>query len=224
MKIRDLIKNHEEPDEETEEGALTLVSEDNVWSPETLTFYGPSSRSILVSGPISDTTANAAISQILSLTSESETLPIFVYINTDGGEITAGLAIYDMMRITPCPVVTIVMGKCHSAGLFILQGGDKRVATTHASFFYHEPISGFHTDSEQNVKTYMDLYKLHKDRIEAVLQTRAKISKTTWKKFFDGKTAFYFDTTEALNFKLIDEVIDYAKPKPIKVKLEELQV
>lgn len=220
MILKNILAKADCEDEDEDEGApgISILPADSHWGPDTLTFYGPESRAILISGPITQEQANCVISQMLELTSDSTEEPIFVYINTDGGEMVAGLAIYDMMRITPCPVVTLVVGACHSAGLFILQGGDRRGATPHASFFYHEPIGFNQAHNERASSDNNDTYKHLRSCMDTILQTRSKISKTVWKRDFEGRTAYTFDTTKALEYKLIDEVINYAKPKPLKMK------
>jgi ATP-dependent Clp protease protease subunit len=215
MILKDFVRAHEE--EEEEEGPEGLPACDT-WGPTTLTFFGKDSRSILVSGEVSQTLANCVISQLLELTAESEEEPIFVYINTDGGDVTSGLAIFDMMRIIPCPVYTIVIGACHSAGLFILQGGDKRAATPNSSFFYHEPVAFYSANTEHATIAHTEHYKQLRERIDDILQKRSKISKTVWKKDFAGKTAFFFDTNQAKEYKLIDEIVEYTKTRPLKIK------
>ncbi|MFM7857865.1 MAG: ClpP family protease, partial [Flammeovirgaceae bacterium] len=144
-----------------------------------------------MSGEVTPALANCIISQLLELTSDNEEEPIYIYINTEGGDIISGLAIYDMMRITPCPVITVVIGACHSAGLFILQGGDRRGATPHASFFYHEPVAFYSANTEHATIAHAEQYKQLRERIDDILKKRSKISKTVWKRDFVGKTAFF---------------------------------
>ena len=215
MKIHNRFRNDEE--EEEEDNDILIKAAGDSWGPDTLTFFGKDSRAILISGEITQALANCVISQLLELAAESDE-PIHVYINTDGGECTSGLAIYDMMRIIPAPVVTVVIGACHSAGLFILQGGDRRGAIPHASFFYHEPISSYQVATEDAAATYTNHYKTLREAIDKILISRSKISKAIWKKDFAGKTAFFFTTEEAIAYKLVDEVVEYAKPKPLSLK------
>lgn len=216
--LKNFLKSDDHDHEETSEEGIAISPIESHWGPNLLTFFGPDSRAILITGEVTQEQANCVISQMLELTSESSTEPIYVYINTDGGDIVAGLAIYDMMRITPCPVITLVVGACHSAGLFILQGGDKRGATPHASFFYHEPVTMFHANTEHGTIAGSDNYINLRSSIDDILQKRSRISKTVWKKDFAGKTAFYFTTEKAIEYKLIDEVIEYSKTRPLKLK------
>ena len=220
MILKDIIRSHEDTEEEEEDitAGMELITAPETWGPDTLTFFGKDSRAILISGEVSQGLANCVISQLLELASECEEEPIYVYINTDGGDVISGLAIYDMMRIIPCPIITVVMGACHSAGLFILQGGDRRGATPHASFFYHEPVAFYSANTEHATIAHTEHYKQLREQIDDILQKRSKISKTAWKKYFAGKTAFFFSATQAKEYKLIDEIVDYTKPRPLKIK------
>lgn len=188
------------------------------WSSDTLAFYGPDSRSILISEVITEKTANCINSQIMELSARSITEPIHIYMNTYGGDIVSGLAIYDMMKITPCPVVCVVVGACYSAGLFILQGADLRSATPNSKFFYHEPVHESAANTEHAMETLINSYKVHNTKITDILLERSRMSKTVWKRDFASKTAYYFSAQQALDYKLIDELIPYAKPKPLKYK------
>lgn len=189
-----------------------------IWDTNSLAFYGPDSRSILISDIISEKTANCVNSQIMELSARSDTEPIYMYMNTAGGSIVDGLSIYDMMKITPCPIVCIVAGACYSAGLFILQGADLRCATQNSSFFYHEPIHESSANTEHAMEALANKYKLNNLVITNILLERSKMSKTTWKKTFLSRTAYYFSAQQALEYKLIDELVDYAKPKPLKYR------
>lgn len=221
MILKNFFHAHDEEEEDGEEQpGINLITAPDAWGPDTLTFFGKDSRAILISGEITQPLANCIISQLLELTAESEEDPIYVYINTDGGDVTSGLAIYDMMRIVPCPVITIVTGACHSAGLFILQGGDRRAATPHSSFFYHEPVSFYSVNTEHATVAHAEHYQKLRLNIDDILQKRSKISKAAWKKDFAGKTAFFFNATQAKEYKLIDDIIEYAKPRPLKIKEE----
>lgn len=215
MVLHKLI-NHEE---DLENGEMDEMPENGgTWSPLSLTFFGRTSRAILLSGEVTPELANCIVSQLLELMAESAEEPIYIYINTPGGSITAGLAIYDAMRIVPCPIITIVMGECHSAGLFILQGGDRRAAMPNSSFFYHEPISESAVNT--NIASLANAQHYHQClvKITEILTTRSKITKTAWKKNFEGKTAFFFNAEQAKEFKMIDEIVEYSKPRPLKFK------
>ena len=81
-------------------------------------------RIIMVNGPIEDTLANLVVAQLLFLAAEDSQREVNVYINSPGGAITAGLAIYDTMRILPCPVATTCVGFAASFGTILLMAGD----------------------------------------------------------------------------------------------------
>lgn len=208
----------EDDDENESLDNIQITAANGNWGPDTLAFFGKDSRAILISGEITTNLANCVISQLLELATESDDEPIYCYINTDGGDCIAGMAIYDMMRVITCPVITVVIGACHSAGLFILQGGDRRGATPQSSFFYHELLSFRHVVTQEGNASSAEHYKHLLEQMNKILLDRSKMSKTVWKKDFQGKTGFFFPTNKALEYKLIDEVVEYAKPKPIKIK------
>ena len=84
-------------------------------------------RIILIFGEINDSLSASVIAQMLFLASQDETKDIYLYINSPGGSVSSGLAIYDTMKFLPCDVVTIGMGMCASMGAFLLSSGTKKV-------------------------------------------------------------------------------------------------
>lgn len=197
--------------------SILLQEQVEGWGPTTLAFYGKNRRAILISGEISQEVANCVVSQIFELSDEDDAAPIMIYINTEGGSVIDGLAIYDAMRITTCPIVTMVTGACHSAGIFILQGGDHRLATPHSSFFHHEIMSSYEVFNEHASDSHAARYRSLNAATNDIILKRSKMQKSVWNKYFAGKTAYFFDAKTALEHKLIDEIVDYAKPKPVKV-------
>lgn len=99
-------------------------------------------RIIMVNGPVEDQTANLIVAELLFLASESPDREINMYINSPGGVITAGLAIYDTMRSLRCPVATTAVGLCASFGTILLMAGDpgRRYALPHAKVHMHQPL------------------------------------------------------------------------------------
>lgn len=99
-------------------------------------------RIIMVNGPIEDQTANLIVAELLFLASESSDREINMYINSPGGVITAGLAIYDTMRSLRCPVATTCVGLAASFGTILLMAGDpgRRYALPHAKVHLHQPL------------------------------------------------------------------------------------
>ena len=101
-------------------------------------------RIIMLSGEINDTVANLVVAQLLFLESEDPDKDIHLYINSPGGSITAGMAIYDTMQYIKCDVSTICMGLAASMGAFLLAGGTKgkRCALPNAEIMIHQPLGG----------------------------------------------------------------------------------
>ena len=102
-------------------------------------------RIVFLGTPINDDVANVIIAQLLFLESEDPDKDIMVYINSPGGHVTAGLAIYDTMQYVRCDVATICMGQAASMGAFLLAAGakGKRFALPHSRILIHQPLGGF---------------------------------------------------------------------------------
>ena len=102
-------------------------------------------RIVFVSGPIDDGVAALVNAQLLFLEAENPDKPISMYINSPGGVVTSGLAIYDTMQWIKCPVATVCMGTAYSMGSFLLMAGahGRRIALPNASIMLHQPSGGF---------------------------------------------------------------------------------
>src|SRR4026209_521232 len=114
-------------------------------------------RIIFLGTPINDDVANVVIAQLLFLDSEEPEKDIMLYINSPGGHVSAGLAIYDTMQYLHCDVATICMGQAASMGSFLLAAGTKgkRYALPHSRIMIHQPLAGFQgqaTDIEIHTK------------------------------------------------------------------------
>lgn len=116
------------------------MDKDETWAPDTLTFFGPEKRSICFAGEVTEESATVIISQLFELNSRDNEEPIYLYINTGGGDLVQGLAIYDVIRSLECPVIGIALGGCQSAGLIILSSCDLRYSYPSTTFMYHNPI------------------------------------------------------------------------------------
>jgi len=170
-------------------------------------------RIIFLGTPINDDIANVVIAQLLFLESEEPEKDIMIYINSPGGHVTAGLAIYDTMQYVRCDVATICMGQCASMGAFLLAAGTKgkRYALPHSRVMIHQPLAGFQgqaTDIEIHTKeilktrdTLNDLYSKHTG------QPVDKIKQDTDRDNF-------MSSSQAKEYGLIDEVLITAKKKP----------
>lgn len=102
-------------------------------------------RIIFVSGPVEDNMAALVSAQLLFLESENPKKEIYMYINSPGGMVTAGLAMYDTMQYIRCPIATVCMGLAASMGSFLLTAGDKdmRIALPNSRIMVHQPSGGF---------------------------------------------------------------------------------
>jgi ATP-dependent Clp protease, protease subunit len=102
-------------------------------------------RIVFVNGPIDDNVAALVNAQLLFLESENPDKPVAMYINSPGGMVTSGLAIYDTMQWIKCPVATVCMGTAYSMGSFLLMAGSpgSRIALPNASIMLHQPSGGF---------------------------------------------------------------------------------
>ncbi len=159
---------------------------------------------------IEDDLANLVIAQMLFLEAEDPDKDIYLYINSPGGSVTAGLAIYDTMQQVAPDVVTICYGLAASMGAFLLSGGTrgKRLALPNARIMIHQPLGGFQgqaTDIEIQAKEILRL----KARLNEILakhcrQPIERIEKDTDRDYFMG-------AGEAKEYGLIDEVIVHKK-------------
>ncbi|HDI78115.1 MAG TPA: ATP-dependent Clp endopeptidase proteolytic subunit ClpP [Desulfobacteraceae bacterium] len=163
-------------------------------------------RIIFLGNQVHDELANTIIAQMLFLESEDPDKDINLYINTPGGAVTAGLAIYDTMQYIKPDVVTICMGQATSMGALILAAGakGKRYALPNARIMIHQPLGGVQgqaTDIDIQAKEILKIKK----RIQQILarhtgQPLEKIQQ-------DTERDFYMDGEEALRYGIIDKII-----------------
>lgn len=163
-------------------------------------------RIIFLGGPIDDTVANLVIAQLLFLDSEDSKKDIQLYINSPGGVVTAGLAIYDTMRYVKADVSTICVGMAASMGAFLLSGGEKgkRFALPNSRVLIHQVMGGAEgqaADIEIQAKEIIRMKKqINEIMAERTGQTYDKIEK-------DSDRDFYMTANEAKEYGLIDKVI-----------------
>jgi ATP-dependent Clp protease protease subunit len=163
-------------------------------------------RIIFLVGPVNDATANLVVAQMLFLESENPDKDIFLYINSPGGSVSAGLSIYDTMNFIKPDVSTLCMGMAASMGSFLLMAGakGKRISLPNAKIMIHQPSGGAQgqaTDIEitarEILKTREQLNRIYADRTG---QTYEKIAA-------DMERDYYMSPEEAKNYGLIDQVI-----------------
>ena len=164
-------------------------------------------RIVFLVGPVNDQTANLVVAQMLFLESENPDKDIFLYINSPGGSVSAGMSIYDTMQFIKPDVSTMCMGLAASMGSFLLMAGakGKRLSLPNSRIMIHQPSGGAQgqaTDIEiharEILKTREQLNKIYAERTG---QTLEKIQA-------DMERDFFLDPVEAKAYGLIDQVID----------------
>jgi len=165
-------------------------------------------RIIFLAGPITDIVANLVIAQILFLASKDPKKEIKIYINSPGGSVTAGLAIYDTMQYVDCPVSTVCVGLAGSMAAVLLAAGQKgkRFALPNSEILLHQVAGGVTGEAIEIEITAKQIIKL-KDRLNKILsrhtgQTLKKIEK-------DTDRDFYLSAYEAKDYGLLSSHIFY---------------
>ena len=165
-----------------------------------------SSRIILLTGPINEDVADVVVSQLFFLESDDPAKDIFFYLNSPGGEVTAGLAIYDTMQYVSCDVATICLGQAASMAAVLLAAGakGKRMAFPNARMMIHQPLGGAQgqaSDMEIQVKEMCRIkQRLNEILVEHTGQPIKVIEKDTDRDFF-------LTAGEAVAYGLIDQVV-----------------
>lgn len=169
-------------------------------------------RIIMVNGQIEETMANLVVAQLLFLAAEDSKREINVYINSPGGTVTAGLAIYDTMRILPCPVATTCVGFAASFGTVLLMAGDRglRRSLPHARIHIHQPlvpggISGQATDIDIQAREILHT----RDVLNEIIQHHTGQSLERIRR--DTERDFFMSAPEAVEYGIIDEVLPLAE-------------
>ncbi len=167
-------------------------------------------RIIFIGGPINDVVANLVVAQLLHLEAEAPEKDIYMYINSPGGVITSGLAIYDTMQYIKPDVSTICIGQAASMGAVLLAAGaeGKRFALPSSRVMIHQPLGGAQgqaTDIE--IQANEILYM--KDKLTDIL--RKHTGKTAKRIKADSDRNFFMSAQEALEYGIIDTVIDKRK-------------
>lgn len=162
-------------------------------------------RIVFLGSPIDDGVANAIIAQMLFLEADNADRDIYLYINSPGGVISAGMAVYDTMQYIGPDVATICMGQAASMAAVLLAAGSKgkRSALPHARVMIHQP-SGGSQGQASNIEIYAKEILLHRDRLNEVLaehtgQPIKQIAKDTDRDFF-------MSADEAKNYGIVDNI------------------
>ena len=168
-------------------------------------------RIVLIFGEINDAVAASVIAQLLFLDSVDPKKDISLYINSPGGVVSSGLAIYDTIKFLNCEVATIGMGLCASMAALLLSSGAKRkrYALRNTKIMIHQPLGGAQGQATE-IKIVAEEIIKTRQRINEILaeNTNQPLSKIE----FDTERDFYLSTQEAIEYGLIDEEIKKREP------------
>ena len=164
-------------------------------------------RVVFAVGPVDDYMANVIVAQMLFLESENPDKDISLYINSPGGVVSAGLAIYDTMQFVKPDVSTICIGQAASMGAVLLAGGakNKRFALPHARMMIHQPLGGFQgqaADMEIHAREMLST----RDRLNKILAKHTGQSVESIKKDTDRDN--FMAASEAVTYGLIDKILE----------------
>lgn len=164
-------------------------------------------RVVFLVGPVEDHIANLVVAQLLFLESENPDKDIHFYINSPGGSVTAGLAIYDTMQFVKPAVSTLCIGQAASMGAVLLAAGapGKRFALPNSRVMIHQPLGGFRgqaSDIEIHAKEMLKI----RDLLNDILSRHT--GRTIDQVRLDTDRDYFLSAQEALEYKLIDKVID----------------
>ena len=167
----------------------------------------PKERIIWLGGEVRDDNANAICAQLLLLAAEDPERDIYLYINSPGGSVTAGMAIYDTMQYVKPDVVTVGMGLAASMGQFLLTAGapGKRYITPHTRVLLHQPLGGA-GGSATDIRINADLILGMKKELAQI--TASRTGKSVEQVEADGDRDHWFTAQEALEYGFVDQVID----------------
>ena len=164
-------------------------------------------RIIFLSDEVNDATASLVVAQLLYLEAQDPDKDISFYINSPGGSVTAGMAIYDTMNFIKCDVSTVCIGMAASMGAFLLSAGakGKRFALPNSEIMIHQPLGGAKGQAT-DIKIQAELILRTRDRLNAILAQNT--GKTIEQVAIDTERDNYMTAEQALAYGLIDKVID----------------
>ena len=167
-------------------------------------------RIVFLGTAIDDNVANIIVAQLLFLESEDPSKEIYLYVNSPGGYITSGLAIYDTMQYIKSPVVTMCTGQAASMGAVLLAGGEpgKRFALPHSRILIHQPLGGVQgqaTDINIQAKEILRVREeINRIFVKHTNQPFEKIS-------IDTERDFYMTAEQAKDYGIVDEIVEKRK-------------
>ncbi len=167
-------------------------------------------RIIFLGDEVDDTSANLIVAQLLFLEAEDPSKDIYLYINSPGGSVTAGMAIYDTMRFVKCDVSTICIGMAASMGAFLLSGGTKgkRMILPNAEVMIHQPSGGAKGQATEIQIVAENILKTKK-KLNSILA--ANTGKSIEEIERDTERDNYMSAEEAVAYGIVDSIIEYRK-------------
>ena len=169
-------------------------------------------RIVMLTGPVEDNMANSIIAQLLFLDAQDPTKDIYLYVNTPGGSVSAGLAIVDTMNFIKADVQTIVMGTAASMGTIIASSGakGKRFMLPNAEYMIHQPMGGTGGDTQQTDMAIAAEHLLKtRNKLEQILADNS--GKTVKQVHKDAERDYWMTAEETLAYGFIDKIMDPAK-------------
>ncbi len=167
-------------------------------------------RIVFISGEIDDATANTVVAQLIYLEAKNSEKDICVYINSPGGSVTAGMAIYDTMQYVKCNVSTICIGLAASMGAFLLAGGTKgkRYCLPNSEVMIHQPLGGTRGQASDIQITANHIMKTKAKMIAMLAENTGQPYEKVEK---DVDRDYYMTAEESVAYGLVDKVISRAK-------------
>ena len=167
-------------------------------------------RIIFLTGEITDEVANSVVAQLIFLEGKDPDKDISLYINSPGGSVSAGMAIYDTMNFIKCDVTTICVGLAASMGAFLLSSGTKgkRFALPNSEIMIHQPLGGARGQAS-DIEIQANHIKRIKEKINKILAEQSNQPLEKVQK--DTDRDYYMTASEALEYGLIDKIFDKRK-------------
>ena len=171
-------------------------------------------RIVFLGTPINDQVANLIVAQLLYLSSEDPTAAIQMYINSPGGQVYAGMAIYDTMQMIPNPISTLAVGMTASFGTVLLTAGTKgqRFSLPNATIHMHQPLGGAQGQASDIDIPAREILLL-KDQLTAVLARHTGQTVATIER--DTNRDFYLDAKGAVEYGIVDRVMELPEAKQL---------
>ena len=163
-------------------------------------------RIIMLSGEVNDVTANLVVAQLLFLESEDPDKDIYLYINSPGGSITSGMAIYDTMGFVKSPISTICIGMAASMASVLLASGDKgkRFILPNSEVMIHQPLGGVNGQATE-IKIVADRILYLRNKLNKILSDKTGKDISEIEK--DTERDYYLNASDALEYGLVDKIL-----------------